>query len=232
MLTLPRALTALAPGCTPEITFSHLFFFCGSICVWDTAFVKQCANRSWQHGSCSAPAAAVRADRAADSAPICQGSLCRFPAGVQHCYLRLFLQVIFPLAIVCCWLGCLRSEHLDLSVERFAKLFILPVFCLALLPGEMGDKAYLLVAAGPGQLRSRAGVKAAVSEQRAGLTLILNSQRAGSFSGDGVAPSFSLSVTARLFYCAHNALMGDITQLQQVQLQKQVAAICSLNAAI
>lgn len=75
-------------------------------------------------------------------------------------------------------------------------------------------------------------MKAAVSEQCAWLVLILNSQRAGSFSGDGVALSFSLSVTARLFYCAHNALMGDITQLQQVQLQKQVAAICSLNAAI
>lgn len=152
-----------------------------------------------------------------------------FPAGVQRCYLRLSCRVIFSLH---CWLGSLQSEHLDLSVERFAKLFILLVFCLALLPGEITDKEYLLVAACPGQLRSRAGVKAAVSEQCAWLVLILNSQRAGSFSGDGVALSFSLSVTARLFYCAHNALMGDITQLQQVQLQKQVAAICSLNAAI
>lgn len=152
-----------------------------------------------------------------------------FPAGVQRCYLRLSCRVIFSLH---CWLGSLQSEHLDLSVERFAKLFILLVFCLALLPGEITDKEYLLVAACPGQLRSRVGVKAAVSEQCAWLVLILNSPRAGSFSGDGVALSFSLSVTARLFYCAHNALMGDITQLQQVQLQKQVAAICSLNAAI
>jgi len=141
------------------------------------------------------------------------------------------LRVIFSLDIDC-WLGSLQSEHLDRPVEHFAKLFILLVFCLALLPGEIRDKAYSLVAACPSQLRSWAGVKVAVSERRAWLVLILNSQRAGSFSGDGVAPSFSLSVTARLFYCAHNAMMGDITQLQQVQLQKQVAAICSLNAAI
>lgn len=54
---------------------------------------------------------------------------------------------------------------------------------------------------------------------QSGFALILNSQRARSFCGDGVALAFSLSVTARLFYCAHNAMMGDITQLQQVRLQ-------------
>lgn len=75
-----------------------------------------------------------------------------------------------------CWLGTLQAEHLGLSVEHFAKLFILLVFCLALLPSEIRDKAYLLVAACPGQLRSWAGVKAAVPGQRAWLVLILNSQ--------------------------------------------------------
>lgn len=98
------------------------------------------------------------------------------PAVVQHCYLRLLLQVVFSLDIAHCWLGSLQSEHLDLSVEHFAKLFISLVFCLALLPGEIRDKAYLLVVARPGQLRSWAGVKAAVSEQRAWLVFILYSQ--------------------------------------------------------
>lgn len=199
----------------------------------EAAFATQCTNWSWQHRLGSTPAAAGRVGWAAVQASICQGSLCTFPAGGQNCcYLRLFLWAILSLDIVHCWLGGLQSEHLNLSVEHFAKLFISLVFSLALLCSEIRDKAYLLVAACPGQLRSWAGVKAAVSEQSAWLALILNSQWAGSFSGDGVAPRFSLSVTARLFYCAHNALMGDITQLQQVQLQKQVAAICSLNAAI
>lgn len=98
------------------------------------------------------------------------------PAGAQHCYLKLFLQIIFSLDAERFWLGSLQSEHLGLPVEHFAKLFILLVFCLALLPSEIRDKAYLLVAACPGQLRSWSGVKAAVPGQRAWLVLILNSQ--------------------------------------------------------
>lgn len=223
ILFFPKGCSLSALALSHATTFPH--FPHGSISISEADF----ANQSPQPRFCPAVGGV---DQAVISVPLCWGTLCTFPAGAQNCYFGHFLQIIFSLNVECYWPGTLQSEHLGLSVEHFAKLFILLVFCLALLPGEIRDEAYLLVAACPGQLRSWAGVKAAVPGQRAWLVLILNSQWAGSFSGDGVAPSFSLSVTARLFYCAHNALMGDITQLQQVQLQKLVAAICSLNAAI
>lgn len=227
MLMLPQSLTALALGRTSEVTFSHFF-------LWEHLRVRRSVCKPVYKPVLTTQVLLCSCSHSKGGLSRCLSvSLSRqFVHVSSWCPALLFLRVIFSLDVACCWLGSLQCEHLDLSVEHFAKLFILLVFSLALLPGEIRDKAYLLVAACPGQLRSWAGVKAAVSEQRAWLVLILNSQWAGSFSSDGVAPSFSLSVTARLFYCAHNALMGDITQLQQVQLQKQVAAICSLNAAI
>lgn len=131
------------------------------------------ANQSPQPRFCPAVGGV---DQAVISVPLCWGTLCTFPAGAQNCYLGHFLQIIFSLNVECYWPGTLQSEHLGLSVEHFAKLFILLMFGLALLPGEIRDEAYLLVAACPGQLRSWAGVKAAVPGQRAWLVLILNSQ--------------------------------------------------------
>lgn len=146
-----------------------LTFFGESICMSEAAFANPNPGSALLH-TCrrGGPSYGL-------SAPF-WGTLCTFPAGLQHCYLGLPLQIIFSLDVECSWLGTLQSEHLGLSVEHFAKLFILLVFCLALLSGEIRDKAYLLVAACPGQLRSWAGVKAAVPGQRAWLVLILNSQ--------------------------------------------------------
>lgn len=44
--------------------------------VWDTAFVKQCTNWSWQQLFCSAPTATVRVDLTTVTASIYQGSSC------------------------------------------------------------------------------------------------------------------------------------------------------------
>lgn len=148
MLMLPQSLAALALSRATKVTFPHPL--CGTIFVSEAAF----ANQSPQPRFCPAPAAVVGVDQAVVSAPLCQRSLCMLPAGAQHCYLKLFLQIVFSLDAERFWLGSLQSEHLGPPVEHFAKLFILLVFCLALLPSEIRDKAYLLVAACPGQLRS------------------------------------------------------------------------------